>query len=279
MKPVTVITGGAGGMGKAIARELGKGKILVLADTSQERLETVAGELQETGYDVRTFVVDVTDRSSVEALAKFAADLGPVTQIIHTAGVSPALCPADKIFQVNSLGTVNMTEAFYNVIAEGGVMINFASVAAHQTQTEDAWLEVYEDYDKPDFFEKLMDLVKDMAFDEFLHAGQAYAISKRFVIYYSQMNVARFAEKGARILSVSPGSYLTPMHQALIDNQPDMAEDQLDLIPCGRWGHPYEMASLIHFLCSPGAAYISGVDILADGGEVANIFVPQIGED
>mgnify|MGYP002246686350 FL=1 len=72
------------------------------------------------------------------------------------------------------------------------------------------------------------------------------------------------------------GYYLTPMHQKLIDNQPETAENQLELIPAGRWGHPCEMGALTAFLCSSGAGYVNGVDILADGGQNAGIFVPQI---
>lgn len=101
-------------------------------------------------------------------------------------------------------------------------------------------------------------------------------MSKKFVIYFTQKNVARFVEKHCRILSISPGCYLTPMHQKLIDNQPETAENQLELIPAGRWGHPYEMGALTVFLCSSGAGYINGVDILADGGQNAGIVVPQI---
>ena len=111
---------------------------------------------------------------------------------------------------------------------------------------------------------------------EFFRAGPAYAMSKKIVIYFTQKNVARFAEKHCRILSISPGCYLTPMLQKLIDNQPETAENQLELIPAGRWGHPYEMGALTAFLCSSGAGYINGVDILADGGQNAGIFVPQI---
>ena len=111
---------------------------------------------------------------------------------------------------------------------------------------------------------------------EFFRAGLAYAMSKKFVIYFTQKNVVHFAQKYCRILSISPGCYLTPMHQKLIDNQPETAENQLELIPAGRWGHPYEMGALTAFLCSSGAGYVNGVDILADGGQNAGIFVPQI---
>ena len=96
------------------------------------------------------------------------------------------------------------------------------------------------------------------------------------MIYYSQKNTVRFAKKGCRILSISPGSYMTPMHQALLDNQPETAQMQLDSIPFERWGRPHEIAALVSFLCSPGAGYLSGIDILTDGGQIANTFVSQL---
>ena len=169
----------------------------------------------------------------MQALADYAVSLGDVKQVIHTSGVSPSDTATENIIRINAVGTVNMVEAFYPVLDEGGVMINFSSVAA-------------------------------------------YTMSKKFVIYFTQKNVARFAEKHCRILSISPGCYLTPMHQKLIDNQPETAENQLELIPARRWGHPYEMGALTAFLCSSGAGYINDVDILADGGQNAGIFLPQI---
>lgn len=276
MKKITVITGGHGGMGKAIARELGKDTALVLADRNEEKLTEVKAQLEETGYEVYPFVLDVTDEKNMMELASYAASLGEVKNVIHTAGVSPTDTHTDVIFKVNALGTLYAVKAFYPVIAEGGVMINFGSVAAYTMEQDTAWTKVFEQWNEPDFYDRLVELVKPYDFDEFIMDGTAYVVSKRFAMYFSKMNVKRFADKGARILSVSPGSYLTPMHQKLIDNQPDTAEDQLELIPCGRWGHPYEIAALIAFLCSPGAAFIAGTDILADAGQTANTFIDQV---
>lgn len=276
MKKITVITGGCGGMGKAIARELGKDSALVLADRNEKKLAEVKAQLEETGYEVYPFVLDVTDEKNMAELAAYAASLGEVKNVIHTAGVSPTNTHTDAIFKVNALGTLYAVKAFYPVIAEGGVMINFGSVAAYTMEQDPAWTEIFMQWNEPDFYDRLVELVKPFDFDEFVMDGTAYVVSKRFAMYFSQMNVKRFAGKGARILSVSPGSYLTPMHQMLIDNQPDTAEDQLELIPCGRWGHPYEIAALIAFLCSPGAAFIAGTDILADGGQTANTFIDQV---
>ena len=171
-----------------------------------------------------------------------------------------------------------MVEAFYPALTEGGVMINFSSVAAYTMPQTDEWTQAFEAWDAPDFYDRMLALAGEAGGDEekFFRAGLAYAMSKRFVIYFTQKNVSRFAEKHCRILSISPGCYFTPMHQKLIDNQPETAENQLELIPAGRWGHPHEMGALTAFLCSSGAGYINGVDILADGGQNAGIFVPQI---
>ncbi|HKM28970.1 MAG TPA: SDR family oxidoreductase [Anaerovoracaceae bacterium] len=275
-KNITVIMGGHGGMGKAIAKELGKEMSLVLADRSKEKLLAVKASLEELGYEVYTYELDIQNEANVKGLAEYAASLGDVKRVIQTAGVSPTDTDAETVIKVNALGTLYATNAFYEVMAEDSVMINFASVAAYTMEMSDEWKDVFEQWDSPEFYAKMREQVEPFSFDEFFMAGTAYALSKRFVIYYTQKNVMRFAAKGCRLLSVSPGSYLTPMHQKLLDNQPETAEDQLELIPCKRWGHPYEIAALITFLCSRGAAYIAGVDILADAGQIANTFVEQI---
>lgn len=279
-KEITVITGGAGGMGKAIALELGKHDAVLLADKNEERLSEFQEQLDSMGIEAYTFVCDVTDKERVNALAQYASSLGKVTHVIHTSGISPTLiADARSIFKVNSMGTVYVTDAFAKVIEEGGVMINFSSVAAYQLETQEEWISLFDEYyHSEELVEKLYELVEPFADNAFNCAGMAYCIAKRFVIYYTQMNVDRFAERKARILSVSPGSHLTPMHQALIDLQPEIAENQLQDIPVGRWGHPYEISSLIAYLVSDQAAFLNGIDILQDGGQTARTFVTQIGE-
>ena len=85
---VLVITG-AGGMGLAVARRLGSGFQVLLADVDPIGLEAAAGRLSEDGYRVTSHIVDVSSRESVAELAKLADGLGPVTRLVHTAGLSP----------------------------------------------------------------------------------------------------------------------------------------------------------------------------------------------
>lgn len=271
-------------MGHAISLRLGKDHRLLLADVNHERLDAEVADLARLGICANGMVVDVRDRAQVEELAARAKEMGVVDTVIHTAGLSPAGASAESIIGVNALGTVNMTEAFLPVMAEGGVMINFGSSAAFSMDPPQEWLDAYACWNKPVFFDMLLDIVGEKEEDgdeddEFFRAGQAYALTKRFVVEFSRANTCRFADCGVRILSFSPGSYLTPMHQLLIDNQPDMAETQLELTPLGRWGRPVEVAGFIEFLCSPLAAYVTGVDILADGGTIALQRVPQISQE
>lgn len=275
-KRISVITGGSGGMGKAIAKELGKSTTLILANRNEKNLRSAKLEMDDLGYETYIFPMDVQMEESVEALARFAASLGDVVNVIHTAGVSPTDNNAASIFSINAIGTSNMVKHFFPIMASGGVVINFASMAAYTIEAPDEWYDTYDSWDSEDFHNKLMELTTPFDGNDFFRDGIAYCISKRFVINFTQKNVLRFAEKGCRVLSISPGPYLTPMHQSLIDKQPETAEGQLELIPCGRWGKPYEVAALTKFLCSPSAAFISGVDILTDGGQTANTFVTQI---
>jgi NAD(P)-dependent dehydrogenase (short-subunit alcohol dehydrogenase family) len=281
-KRICVLTGGCGGMGHAISLRLGKDHTMLLADISAERLDAEKAALSKLGIEAETLVVDVGDRAQVDALAERASGLGVVDTVLHAAGLSPAGAPAERIIEVNALGTVNMVEAFQGKIAEGGVMIVFGSSAAWTLDPPEDWYESYARWNDPDFFDVLLSIVGEKEEDadeddEFFRAGQAYALTKRFVCEFARMNTVRFAERGVRILSFSPGSYLTPMHQLLIDNQPDMAEAQMELTPLGRWGRPVEVAGFIEFLCSPLAGYVTGVDILADGGTIAMQRVKQIG--
>lgn len=284
-KNVYVFTGGASGMGLASARSFVEEGVILLADRNAAALEDLAKEFQVLGAEVYTRAADVTNRQDMEALAEYAASLGDIRAVIHTAGVTPASSPRDTIIRVNALGTIYAVQAFYPHLAEGGVMICFSSKASYVFDgvaackpliplVEELSTHWYEET----FFQQMQGFIANvMQSPEEQQAGSAYTLTKYFVRQFVKMNVKRFADKGCRILSISPGSYLTPMHQALIDNAPEQAAGDMATIYMKRWGHPYEMAALVKFLCSRGAGYITGVDILADGGgSYLTLGVPQI---
>ncbi len=116
------MTGGHDGMGKAICKELGKTSAIVLAGRNPAKLETAKAELDELGVESDLCKTDIADRAQVQALADYAASLGSVKQSIHTSGVSPSDTGTENIIKINAVGTANMVEAFYPVLAKDGVM-------------------------------------------------------------------------------------------------------------------------------------------------------------
>lgn len=129
MSKVSVITGGAGGMGVATAKVVGRDHAVVLCDVRQDRLDVAAAALKD--LDVTVINGDVTDPDAVARLFDTAAAVGPIASVIHAAGVSPSMGEADYVMRTNAIGTLNINEAFYGVAPEGAAIVNVASMAAH----------------------------------------------------------------------------------------------------------------------------------------------------
>ena len=132
MSRVSVITGGAGGMGLATAKIVGREHAVVLCDVRQDRLDTAAATLNDLGMDVTAVDCDVTDRRAVDRLFETASGLGGgIASVIHAAGVSPSMGDADYVMRTNALGTLNVGEAFFSTAGQGAAIVNVASMAAH----------------------------------------------------------------------------------------------------------------------------------------------------
>ncbi len=265
---VVVITGGAGGMGRATAKVVGRDHAVVLADVRQDRLEQAAGELDDLGVACRAVNCDVTDRQAVDALLTTAAGLGMLASVIHTAGVSPTMGTADYVMRTNAIGTLNVNESFFALAEAGAAIVNVASMAAHMlpesmiptAQFPQALID-------EDAF--MADMLAACAIvPEEMRSGIAYAVSKSFVRWYAVAQCERFNGKGLRILSVSPGSIETEM--GLLEAESGAGALVADAaVP--RWGRPEEMAELLAFCAGDKAGYLTGTDILNDGGVVASI--------
>src|SRR6201984_1174103 len=122
---------GVGGMGHSIARRLGAGKTVLLADNNAAALTSVANTLSADGHQVDSREVDVSSAESGGALGEPAASLGAVTQVAPTAGLSPSQASAEAILAVDLLGTALVLQEFGEVIAEGGAGVVIARVAGH----------------------------------------------------------------------------------------------------------------------------------------------------
>lgn len=267
MKKITVITGGAGGMGLATAKLIGHGHHIVLCDVDQQRLDAARIELQQLGIGCDVVVCDITDRTSVAALVTRATSLGTVVSVIHTAGISPQMADPLPILKVNALGTVNISDAFCTVAEEGFAQVNVASMAAHLMPN---WLIPTRAFSlalsDPDAFLRKTTFRARLMPKPLYQRGMAYAISKNFVMWYCRVSAARFGAKGARILSVSPGTFDTAMGRL---EEKSGSMKMLDNAALKRPGKPEEIAAVLAFCASDNASYLTGVDVLCDGGVVA----------
>ncbi|CQD03295.1 short chain dehydrogenase [Mycobacterium lentiflavum] len=268
MNRVSVITGGAGGMGLATAKIVGGDHTLVLCDVRQDRLDTAAATLKDLGVTVTAINCDVTDRGAVTELFDTATGLGTLSSVIHTAGVSPSMGSAEYVMRTNAIGTVNVNEAFYATAAEGSVIVNVASMAAHMLPAELVPTAQFPSaIDDGDAFWNAMMTACDIAGED-ARSGIAYALSKSFVKWYSQSQAERFNARGLRIVSVSPGSTDTEMGR--LEEQAG-AGAMVTNAAVPRWGKPEEMAELLAFCASDKAGYLTGTDILNDGGVIASM--------
>ena len=127
-----IVVIGPGSIGQAIARRVGAGKHVLLADLRQENADAAAKTLSEAGFGVTTTTVDVSSRALVEALVAKASSLGDVHGVIHAAGVSPSQAAPETILKVDLYGTALVLEEFGKVIAEGGAGIVIASQSGHR---------------------------------------------------------------------------------------------------------------------------------------------------
>jgi NAD(P)-dependent dehydrogenase (short-subunit alcohol dehydrogenase family) len=268
MNLVSIITGGAGGMGLATAKVVGQVHTVVLSDVRQDRLENTAATLKDLGIAPTVVNCDVTDRQAVDRLLETAARLGTIASVIHTAGVSPSMGDADYVMRTNAIGTVNVNEAFFEAAVEGSAIVNVASMAAHMLPeemipTRRFALAMQDEVAFMDHMMSACNIVPEEA-----RSGIAYAVSKSFVRWYSTSQAERFNGRGLRIVSVSPGSIDTEMGR--LEEQAGAGAMVADAaVP--RWGKPEEMAELLAFCASERAAYLTGTDILNDGGVIASM--------
>ena len=127
-----VVVIGPGQIGQAIARRVGFGKHVLLADQRPENAQAAAEVLGNAGYDVSVTTVDVSSRADVDALIETARKAGQVTRLIHAAGVSPSQASVATILKVDLYGTALVLEEFGKVIERGGSGVVIASQSGHR---------------------------------------------------------------------------------------------------------------------------------------------------
>ena len=251
-------------MGLTAARRLASGRQLLLADYSSARLEAAANALEAEGHSVDSQIVDVSDLGSVEKLAGTAGSAGHIDAVIHTAGVSPVMASARQIYEVDLLGTAHVIDAFLTVASAGTSLICVASMAGHFASLP-APLEQHLATAPTGRLLQHPGIDLDAA-----NPGAAYTVAKRGNQLRVQAAAHAWGRNGARLNTISPGVIFTPMGQQELQG-PQGAQIQalVDLSGARRYGTPDDIAAVTAFLAGPDSTFITGTDILVDGGAIA----------
>ncbi|MBT2339947.1 MULTISPECIES: SDR family oxidoreductase [Pseudomonas] len=266
MTKEVVVVIGAGGIGLAIARRQGFGKTVLLADFNEKTLSAAAQDMRNASYAVATHPVDVSSRESVQALARAAAALGNVVQVINTAGVSPNMASVEQILKVDLYGSALVFDEFENVIAPGGSALVISSMAGHMMPALPPEQDRALAYTPT---EELLGLPFLQA-DAVPNSLVAYMIAKRANHLRVQASAIRWGERGARVNSISPGIIVTPLAQHELNSDiGDMYRTMVTASPAKRMAPPEEVAISAAFLLGPDAGFITGSDLLIDGGVIA----------
>jgi len=263
---VLVITGGAGGMGLASACALaGRGRLL-LVDVDEGHLEAARSMLSEQGAHVDTLQCDVTSPADVAAVADRVRDAGRFRCLVHTVGVSPEMADARTVIEVDLVGSVRITDTVFPLVEPGSSAILFGSIAG------------YSDVD-PAIEKLLCDPLADglfatieRALGQPMDSATAYVLAKRGVLRLAERLATPWGAKGGRVVAISPGLIDAAMGRLELERQPIIPQ-MVELTPVKRPESPLpgrvgEIAALVAFLESDGAAFISGCDIRVDGGLV-----------
>jgi NAD(P)-dependent dehydrogenase (short-subunit alcohol dehydrogenase family) len=254
---------GSGSIGQAIARRLGVGKHLLLADISQKNNDAAAKVLSEAGFIVSTTIVDISLRASVQQLVETAESIGSVTGLILAAGVSPSQASPETILKVDLYGTALVIEQIGAVIEEGGSGVVIASQSGHRLPSLSA------EQDKALATTPTEELVSlpFLQSDQVKDSLHAYQLSKRCNSLRVKAAAVSWGKRGARINTISPGIIITPLaKEELAGPRGDSYRRMLEISPAGRAGTPDEVANVAALLMGPDGAFITGSDFLMDGG-------------
>lgn len=257
---------GAGAIGVAVARRVGSGMHILLADLNAENTRKVATTLSDAGFRVSSATVDISSDVSVRELVQEACTLGPIEAVILAAGVSPVQAAPKKILEVDLYGTALVLEEFGKVVARGGAGLVIASQSGHRLPP------LPSDQNKALALCPATELL-DLPFLEPVKTGDslsAYQISKRGNVLRVMAESVRWGKRGARLNAISPGIIMTPLAKDELNGpRASTYRRMIEASAAGRAGTPDEVANVASLLMGQQGAFITGSDILMDGGVTA----------
>ncbi|HET9630228.1 MAG TPA: SDR family oxidoreductase [Novosphingobium sp.] len=267
-RPIAIITGAAGGMGRVCASRLADRYALVLSEYRADALDQLAGQLAGEGADiVATISGDLGQPESIEAIVAACGDRPAA--LVHTAGLSPAMARWQDIIATNLIATARLLHALDPLVGPGMASVLIASTARLVVPpAPEALLAVLEQPLASSFISDIGPLLGD---DEAQLCNLAYCWSKWWVAREAGRRAQQWGPRGARIMSISPGMIYTPMARLETDDPQLMA--LVENTPVGRWGMPADIANTVDFILSDKAGFLTGSDILVDGG--VGVFMQQ----
>lgn len=272
--PKIIVVIGPGQIGQAIARRVGIGKHVLLADMRLDNAKAAAETLGNAGYETSVATVDVSSPEAVKALAQQAANLGEVSGLIHAAGVSPSQASPATILKVDLYGTALVLEEFGKIIVRGGSGVVIASQSGHRlpplTVEQNKALATTP-------VEELLGLPFLQA-DKVKDSLHAYQLSKRGNSLRVMAEAVRWGKRGARINTISPGIIMTPLAKdELTGPRGEGYRRMIELSVAGRAGTPDEVATVAALLMGEEGGFITGSDFLMDGGVTAAYWYGDLG--
>ncbi|WP_411681342.1 SDR family oxidoreductase [Clostridium thailandense] len=283
---VYVVCGGTRGIGLTVVEQLSKIGNVVMDGTKVETVNKAMKELKEKNVEAVPVICDITKPEQVENLVKVARSKGRLAGIAVVAGVTPVEESWERIFEVDLFGHLSIMKAFMPFMEEGTAMVCISSMAGYLVTPSivadgvDNILSAADTYEK--FSDFIDDIKKFVRADDPSHVNtDAYGVAKRGVHVQVRKQAIAFASRGLRIVSLSPG---------IIDTQTSLDEFDRDakteakemhmlidhLVALKRMGRTYEIASVVEFLLSDKASFITGTDILVDGGCVGTLIANKV---
>jgi NAD(P)-dependent dehydrogenase (short-subunit alcohol dehydrogenase family) len=247
---VTVVTGAASGMGRLCVETLrATTEHLIAVDLNAPQIEGTRG-----------LACDISDPDAVADLASRVQHLGSFRALAHAAGVSPTMANVRRVLEIDLVGTALLLDAFEPLVEPGSAAVCFSSSSAYQIALQgiDAELQALVSDPRARGF-------LDTTAERFADSGLAYAWAKRGVIAVAGQAAVAWGRQGGRVNSLAPGLIDTPMGRQEAEQQP-MMQVMLEKTPLGRLGQSGEVAAAVAFLLSESASFISGIDLLVDGG-------------
>lgn len=257
---------GTGQLGTAIVRRIGSGMKIIAADINPAQAETAAEQLEKAGFDVLPTRTDISSRDSVRELIEMGQRFGEITALVNSAGVSPLRSSIERILQVNLLGTALLLEEVGKVIAVGGTGLVLLGQAGRRIPAPGAEEDALLGETAAEELLSLEMLKRENISDRIQACAlAAYAGARRVMA-----QAVKWGERGARLNSITVGMTASPLsYDELGGSHGEYYRNMYMKSPVARLGTPDEIAEIAELLMSRRGSFITGADILADGGATA----------